>query len=293
MGTIINIAITVIGIFTLIVILSGIRIVRPIEEGIVERLGKYRATKTAGFRYIIPVIETMRKVNITERMVDIEPQTVITKDNLNAQVDAVVYFKVKDTKASLYQVDNHVLQLSSLARTTLRAVIGKMSLSEANEERDRINTRVEEILDKETKSYGVEVLRVEIQRIQPPRDVQETMNEVVKAERKRIASSEIANALEIEADGQRRAEIKNAEGFKQARILEAQGKAESIKLENEALLKWFRDNAIDYKKLETTRDSLINNSKVVLTSDGVDPVIVLGEDKITPLTTKRGEVKKR
>jgi regulator of protease activity HflC (stomatin/prohibitin superfamily) len=257
----------------ILIILLGIRIVRPTHKLLVETLGKYRATKEQGFSWIIPIIQRTRYVNVTEQMVDVLPQTVITKDNLNAVVDAVVYYKIKDVKASQYNVDNHEQQLTSLTRTTLRAVIGKMTLTEANENRDDINRRVESVLDKETESYGVEVLRVELQRIEPPQDVQQSMNEVVKAERKRIASSELANAVEIEADGRRRASIKEADGNKQASILEAEGKAKAFKLINES----FKGNAQLDKKLDVTRDSLSNNSKIILTDKGISPQIILGD----------------
>lgn len=251
----------------------GVRIVRPTHKMLVETLGKYSKTKEQGFSWVIPIIQRTRIVNITEQMVDVEPQTVITKDNLNAEVDAVVYYKVKDVKASQYNVDDHQLQLTSLARTTLRAVIGKMTLTEANENRDEINEKVEKVLDKETDSYGVEVLRVELQRIEPPQDVQQSMNEVVKAERKRIASTELANAVEIEADGKRRALVKEADGRKQASILEAEGKAKAYKLVNDS----FKGNAQLDKKLDVTRDSLMHNSKIVLTEKGISPQIILGD----------------
>ena len=166
-----------------------------------------------------------------------------TKDKLNAIVDAVVYYKIHDPVKATYNVDDHRIQLVSLARTTLRAVIGKMTLTEANENRDEINKQIEEILDKETNSYGVEVLRVELQKIEPPMDVQDSMNKVVKAEQEKIAAMDLASAAEIKADGERRAEIKKAEGVRQAYILKAQGEAqakvalanaeaEKIKIEN-------------------------------------------------------------
>ncbi|MFT7616347.1 MAG: regulator of protease activity HflC (stomatin/prohibitin superfamily) [Candidatus Woesearchaeota archaeon] len=253
----------------------GFRIVRPIERGVIERFGKNVRIATPGLSWIVPFIEKMIRVNITERMVDVEPQTVITKDKLNAIVDAVVYFQIKDIQASLYNVDNIQDQLTSLARTTLRSVIGKMSLTEANENRDEINMKVEGILDKETKSYGVEVLRVEIQKIEPPQDVQEAMNKVVKAEQEKIASNDLATAKEIEADGARRAEIKKAEGIKRGLILNAEGEAESmikvanakakeIALVNDALNKHFKAQAQVYKKLEVTQESLRNGTKYVI-----------------------------
>ncbi|MCL2475291.1 MAG: SPFH/Band 7/PHB domain protein [Chloroflexi bacterium] len=268
-------------------LLTGIRIVRPTHQGLIERFGKYQRTTNAGFNYIIPVVDRMVYVNITEQMVDVARQTVITKDKLNAEVDALVYYQIVDAKASAYNVDNHRIQLTSLARTTLRAVIGKMTLTEANENRNEINAQVEGILGKETKSYGVNVLRVEIQSIDPPHDVQMAMNEVVKAEQKKIAATDIANALEIESDGKRRALIKEAEGFREAQILKAQGEAsaivtvaeaeaEAIKKVSESSRTYFKEGAVEYKRLETTEASLKNNSKIVI--DGNSSLVnVIGD----------------
>jgi regulator of protease activity HflC (stomatin/prohibitin superfamily) len=256
---------TILG-FALFVFAFGIRIVRPIEKGLIERLGKYKRTAEQGFNWIIPIVDQMIKVNVTEQMVDIESQYIITEDNLNAIVDGVVYYKVNDVQKSEYNVDDHEYQLASLARTTLRAVIGKMSLADANEKRDEINRSVEEILDQETDSYGVDVLRVELQRIEPPEDVQYAMNEVVKASNEKRAAVDKATAVETEADGVRRAKIKEAQGEKEARILKAEGKAEAIKLENEAAEKYFKGNAQKLKGLETAENSLSSNTKYIIPS---------------------------
>lgn len=266
-----------VGVIIVILFFWGIRIVRPTEKGLIERLGKYKKTVDQGFHWIIPIIDRMTQVNITERMIDVEPQTVITRDKLNAIVDAVVYYKIMDVKKSVYNVDDHQQQLVSLARTTLRAVIGKMSLTEANENRDDINAKVEAILDKETDSYGVEVLRVEIQKIEPPKDVQEAMNMVVKAEQEKIAAMDTATALETKADGERRAEIKRAEGIKQALVLKADGEAQAIKtvadaqaleieLINQSIQKNFKGDAQMYKKLETAEKAMAKNVKFVIDS---------------------------
>ena len=256
----------------LMIFASGIKIVRPVEKGVVEFLGKYTGTREAGFNWIIPLLHQMRKVNITEQMVDVPPQMVITKDKLNAEVDAMVYYQINDVKKSLYNVDNHKWQLTSLARTTLRAVIGKMTLADANEKRGEVNNAVAEVLDKETNSYGVKILRVEIQRIEPPQDVQESMNQVVKAEQEKIAAKDRATAFETEADGTKRADIKVAEGKRQASILEAEGKAQAFTLIEES----FKKNAQMEKSLEVTRDSLKNNSKIILTEKGITPQLIIG-----------------
>lgn len=268
----------------LIVIFAGFRTVRPIEKGIIERFGKFQRLKEAGLTWIIPNIDKMYKVNITEQMVDVLPQMVITKDKLNAEVDAVVYYQIVDVKASMYNVDDHRIQLTSLARTTLRAVIGNMTLTDANEKRSDINSKVETVLDKETNSYGVEVLRVEIQRIEPPADVQDSMNKVVKAEQEKIAARDMATATETRADGDKRAEIKKAEGVRQGLILSAEGKSESIRLVanadadkikvvNEAAQKYFIGNAQILKKIEAVEISLKDNAKILIDTNKVQTVV--------------------
>ena len=252
---------------------SGIRIVRPTHKMLVETLGKYKRTAEQGFNYIVPIIQSGRYVNITEQMVDIPPQMVTTSDKLNMTVDAVVYYKVEDVKASEYNVDNHKRQLTSLSRTTLRAVMGKMSLQECIQKRDQINSKVESVLSVETKNYGVDVLRVEVQRIEPPKEVQSAMNEVVTAEQEKLAAKDRAIAKQTEADGDRMAAIKVAEGTKQASILEAEGKAKAFKLVRAE----FKDEAQVLKRLEVTQASLENNSKVILTEKGINPTLLIGE----------------
>jgi len=257
---------------------AGIRIVRPTEKGVIERLGKYKNTAEQGFSWIIPIIDRMRRRNITEQMVDVPEQTIQTKDKLNTVVDAMVYYQVHDVKASYYNVDNHRMQLASLARTTLRAVMGGLTLTECIQERSRINTDVENVLSKETKSYGVSVLRVEVQRIEPPEDVQEAMNEVVKASNEKLAAVDRAEAVETVADGERKASIKRAEGKAKSITLEATAVAEKIKVVNESANKFFVNNAVELKKLEVTQASLETNSKIILTEKGISPILVINED---------------
>lgn len=290
------------GVAILAFLFSGIRIVRPVEKGLIERLGKYTKTVEQGFHWIIPIIERMIKVNVTERMVDVQPQTVITKDKLNAIVDAIVYYQIKDIHKAIYNVDHHEEQLTSLARTTLRSVIGKMTLTEANENRDEINAKVEGILDKETASYGVEVLRVEIQKIEPPEDVQMAMNSVVKAEQEKIAAQDLATAVETKADGERRAEIKKAEGIKQALILKAEGdsdaivkvahaKAEEIHLVNESVNKYFKDEAQLYKRLETTEHALDHGTKLIIDSNSNISNVISDISGVSPIPIQKTDAK--
>ncbi|MCJ7716171.1 MAG: paraslipin, partial [Anaerolineales bacterium] len=174
----------------------GIKIIRPVEVGIVEFLGKYSRTASAGFNWIVPGLFKIYRINITERRVDIDAQSIITKDKLNAVVDGVVYYKVDDAQKAIYNVNNFATSVPSLAKTTLRAVIGKMTLTEANENRDTINEEVAKILSIEVSKWGIDVVRVELQRIEPPADVQEAMNVVVKAENEKIAALDFATAIE-------------------------------------------------------------------------------------------------
>ncbi|MCK9325864.1 MAG: SPFH/Band 7/PHB domain protein [Bacteroidales bacterium] len=268
------------GAIVLLFLLSGIRIVRPTHRALVERLGKYNRFANPGFHWIIPVIERMFSVNITEQMVDAEPQEIITNDNLNARVDAQVYFKVKideeSVKNSQYQVFNYKWQIVNLARTTLRNIIGTMTLKSANSERGKINLELHTTLRDETLSWGLEIVRTELKEIDPPKDVQETMNKVVKAENEKIAAIDYATARETVADGEKRAKIKEAEGVKQAKILEAEGEAEAIRLVNDAANRYFIGNAQLLRKLEAMEASLKDNAKIVI-PEGSELVNVIGD----------------
>jgi len=279
----------------IIVFFMGIRIVRPTHRGLIERLGKYNRFASPGFNWIMPIIENLYQINTTEQMVDAEPQEIITNDNLNARVDAQVYFKVKNDEASVkncqYSVNNYQWQIVNLARTTLRNIIGTLTLKSANSERGKINSELHKTLMEETSSWGIEIVRTELKEIDPPKDVQETMNKVVKAENEKIAAVDFATATETAADGQKRAEIKKAEGIKQARILEAEGKAEAIRLVNEAAEKYFVGNAQVLRKLEAVEHALTNNAKIVVPSN-TELVNVIGEMAgVLPL--KREEKKEK
>lgn len=271
---------SIIAIAVVVIFFIGIRIVRPTHRGLVERFGKYNRFAEPGFNWIIPVVENMYLVNITEQMVDAEPQEIITNDNLNAKVDAQVYFKVKPDETSVkdcqYNVGNYQWQIVNLARTTLRNIIGTMTLKSANSERGKINSDLHSILIRETAKWGLEIVRTELKEIDPPKDVQETMNKVVKAENEKIAAVDFATATETAADGQKRAEIKRAEGIKQARILEAEGEAQAIQLVNEAANKYFVGNAQLLRRLEAVEKSLAQNTKIVVPA-GSELTNVIGD----------------
>ena len=282
----------IIGIIVVVLIfLFGIRIIRPTQRGLVERLGKYKKFAQPGFHWIIPVIDQMYKINVTEIMIDAQPQEIITNDNLNASVDAQVYFKIKDdelnVKRSQYNVNNVQRQIVNLARTTLRNIIGTLTLKSANSERGKINSELHQVLIKETETWGIDVVRTELKQIDPPKDVQETMNKIVKAENEKIAAIDYATAAETAADGEKRAAIKKAEGIKESQILEAAGEAEAIRLVNEAANKYFVGNAQLLKKLDTVVKSLQNNAKIVV-PENTELVNVIGDlSGVLPLKKER------
>ena len=282
-----------IGAFAL-VFFAGIRIIRPTEKGLIERLGKYHKFANNGFNWIIPIVDRMIVVNITEKMVNVESQEIITSDKLNAKVDAQIYFKIradeKNVKNSQYYVYNCENQIVNLARTTLRNIIGTLTLRSANSERGKINDALHATLKTETVHWGIEIVRTELKEIDPPRDVQETMNKVVKAENEKIAAIDFATATETVADGERRASIKKAEGQRQSKILAAEGDAEAIRLVNEAAEKYFVGNAQLLRKLQAMETALEHNAKIVVPA-GADLVNVIGEMAgIVPLVKDKSKL---
>jgi regulator of protease activity HflC (stomatin/prohibitin superfamily) len=212
----------VIALVVIFTAISGIRIVRPYEKGLVERLGRYQSTRDSGLTFIVPYIDSLTKVDMREQVVDVPPQAVITKDNVAVDVDAVVYYEITDPVKVAYNVANFYLAATKLAQTNLRNLIGDLALDESLTSRETINTKLRQILDEATDKWGARVSRVELQRIEPPKDVTEAMHRQMKAERDR-------RAMILEAEGTKRSQILQAEGHREAAILEAEGKAEAIK----------------------------------------------------------------
>lgn len=200
----------------------AVRIVRQYEKGLVETLGKYTRTVEPGLAILLPPVQTLRKVDMREQVIDVPPQDVITKDNVMVTVDAVIYFLVTDPCRVVYNVANFALAALKLAQTNLRNVIGDMELDQTLTSREKINLQLREVLDEATDKWGVKVTRVEIQKIDPPKDITDAMSRQMKAERDK-------RAMILEAEGVRQSAILKAEGEKQAAILSAEGKAEAIK----------------------------------------------------------------
>jgi len=211
----------IIGIFIVIFAAKGIKVVRPHEKGLIERLGKFRKTADAGLHLINPLFERMTKIDIRERVIDIPPQEVITKDNVGVTVDAVVYFEVTDPYKVIYNVARFEVAAIKLSQTNLRNLIGELSLDESLTSRQIVNTKLRDILDEATDKWGVRVTRVELKKIDPPKDITDAMSKQMKAERTKRAAI-------LEAEGIKQAAILKAEGSRQAKVLEAEGEAGAI-----------------------------------------------------------------
>jgi len=204
----------------MVTIKKGIQIVRPFEKGVIERLGKFSRMLSPGFHIIIPYIDHLIKVDIREIVLDVDPQEVITKDNVGVTVDAVIYYLVVDPAKVLYKVGDFREAASKLAQTSLRNVIGELSLDACLTSREVINGKLKVILDNATDPWGVRVGRVELKRIDPPQDINEAMGRQMKAERDR-------RAIILESEGTRDSKINIAEGQKRSDILRAEGEAQA------------------------------------------------------------------
>ena len=227
-----------IAIVLIAVLAQAVKIVRPFQQGLVERLGRYKTTKQPGFNLILPFIERMQLIDMREQVVDVPPQEVITKDNVVVSVDAVVYYEATDPQRLVYNVADFFTAITKLAQTNLRNLIGDLELDKALTSRDTINTQLREVLDDATDKWGVRVVRVEIQRIDPPPDIVSAMHAQMRAERDRRATVTEANGYQeaaiARANGEKQAAILAAEGRKKAAVLDAEGDARAIELLAEA-----------------------------------------------------------
>ena len=279
--------------------ISSLRIVRPTEKGLVERLGKYHRFVEGGVTFLVPFIDRILRVNITERMTPVQRQDVITKDKVFMGVDAVVFYKIKpdevSVKASQYNVASFAAQIDTLARTVLRDIIGGMDMAIANTSRPVINASLKTALDEQTEKWGIEIIRAEIKDLEPPRELIISMESVLKADNDRQAAEKTAIAQATLASGQKNAAIQVAEGQKQAAILQAEGQktatiaiaegdAQATKLRNEALTTYFKDSAITFKQLDTISASLQNNTKVIVPEGKAISLILNEQENLSKAT---------
>ena len=271
----------VILIILVIIFISGIKIIPQSKAYVVERLGAYHRTMQTGMHYVIPFIERIsNRVSLKEIVKDFAPQPVITKDNVTMQIDTVVYFQITDPKLYSYGVENPINAIENLTATTLRNIIGELELDETLTSRDVINTKMRSILDEATDPWGVKVNRVEVKNILPPRDIQESMEKQMRAERERReailkAEGEKKAAILI-AEGEKESTILRADAAKEAKIKQAEAEAESILKIQEATaqgLKLLKDAKMDEAVLKLkSYEAMVNvangnATKIIVPSD--------------------------
>jgi regulator of protease activity HflC (stomatin/prohibitin superfamily) len=265
----------------LLLLARSARIVNQYEKGIVMRMGKYHNLVSSGLTIIMPLTDSMIRVDMREQVISVPPQKLITKDNVTVEVDAVVYYKVVDPVKSQFEVQDFGYACTTLAQTNLRNLIGDRTLDETLVARDMINTNLRHVLDEATNNWGVKVTRVEVQKIDPPRDITEAMSRQMKAERdKRAAvleSEGVKQSQILQAEGFKQSEILKAEGDAQARITRANAEAEAIRLVSTAAETFFKDRAEAMRRLEVLSNTLVNNTKYIVPSNA-GLVNVLGLD---------------
>ena len=271
--TVLNIVLIVLGILVVIYILRGIKIVSQSETMIVERLGKYNRTLNAGINIVLPIIEQAKEVivrqqngrlyranriDMREQVYDFDKQSVITKDNVMTEINALLYFQIVDPMKAVYEIQNLPVAIEKLTQTTLRNVVGEMELDETLTSRDTINSKLRNVLDDATNKWGVKVNRVELQDITPPESIRRTMELQMQAERNRRAEI-------LKAEGEKQAQILNSEGEKQAEInaAEADKQANILKAEGEARAKVLQAEA---------EAAAIRNIAEAVADRGADPV---------------------
>lgn len=274
------------GILALITLISSVKIITQYERGIILRLGKYKSMADPGLNLILPYIESLITVDVREKVIQVEPQEVITKDNVTVTVDAVIYYKVVDPVKAEFEVEDFDMAATTLAQTNLRNIIGDKTLDETLVARDVINNNLRDVLDEATHTWGVKVTRVEVQKIDPPPQISEAMSLQMKAEREKRAailqSEGIRQSAMLEAEGLKNAEILKAEGDAKAKILRAQAEAEAIKTVANSANKFFDEKAQMWRKLEVSSTVLKDNTKyIVPTSADIVNVLNLGGESST------------
>jgi regulator of protease activity HflC (stomatin/prohibitin superfamily) len=257
--------------FGLILLARSARIVNQYEKGIVMRLGKFHGLVPSGLAIIMPLTDSVIRVDMREQVISVPPQKLITKDNVTVEVDAVVYYKVVDPVKSQFEVQDFGYACTTLAQTNLRNLIGDRTLDETLVARDMINTNLRHVLDEATNGWGVKVTRVEVQKIDPPRDITEAMSRQMKAERDKRAAVLEAEGFKqsqiLQAEGVKQSEILKAEGDAQARVTRANAEAEAIRLVSTAAETFFKDRAEVMRRLEVLNNTLAHNTKYIVPSN--------------------------
>jgi len=290
-----------IAVIVLFLLSFSIKKVNQYEKGLVERFNAYEKTVDPGLRIITPFVERIHRVNMREQVIDVPPQEIITEDNVVVTIDAVIYYQVIDPKRALYEIEDFELAIVKLAQTTLRNIVGEMSLDVALTSREKINVDLRSVLDQATDKWGTKVNRIELQRIDPPQDIQTAMHKQKTAEQERRQLRLLATGRKEAAEQERQGSILKAQGEKQSAILEAEGEARAVELVAEAQAKaiklvsdsanlYFKENAQLNKKLDVIRDTFSQQTKIIVPSSA-DILNVLGLEgtNVVPIKTKENQ----
>jgi regulator of protease activity HflC (stomatin/prohibitin superfamily) len=255
--------------------------IRQYERGIVERFGKYDYFADPGIHFKIPFVQFTRVRDVREHTMDIAPQAVITKDNVEIFVDGLIWVRpgleVDEIKRTFYNIDDWKHATIELAKTNLRQEFGGLTLDESLIARESISTNLQNTLNRLTKEWGLKVCKVEIKVIDPPNEIKTAMHKEKSAEQERRVMKLLATGKYEAAEQEKFATIQIAEGKKEAEIKVAEGRAKAIQLINEAAEKYFLGNAKDFKTLEMTESALKDNSKIIITEKGISPQLIIGD----------------
>lgn len=259
---------------------NAIYVLRPFERGIQETLGKYSGYVMPGLGFQLPILQLVRVRDVREHTMDIQPQAVITKDNVEIMVDGVMWVRPatdeEAIKKTFYSIDSWRRAVTQLAMTNLRQEFGNLTLDESLVARERIANNLESVLNEFADDWGLTVSKVEIMLIDPPEDIKRAMHKQKTAEQERRAMRLLATGRFEAAEQEKLAEIQRAEGAREGAIRVAEGKAQAIKLVNEAAEQYFQGNAQALKQMEMTEAALRDNAKIVITEQGISPTLLLG-----------------
>ncbi len=282
-------AVAIIILVVAIVLSMGIKKVNQYERGLVERWNAYEKTVDPGLRYILPFAQRIYRVNMREQVIDVPPQEIITEDNVVVTIDAVVYYQITDPVKALYEIEDFELAIVKLAQTTLRNIVGEMSLDTCLTSREKINVELRKVLDEATDKWGTKVNRIEVQRIDPPADIQMAMHKQKTAEQERRQIRLLATGRKEASMQEREGAILKAQGEAKAIELVATAQAEAVKVVSQAANQYFLENAQLNKKLDVIRDTFAQQTKIIVPSTS-DVLAVLGFEGTTPtiLPVKRG-----
>ena len=276
----------------------SVKKVNQYEKGIVEKFNAYEKMADPGLRMITPFVERILRVNMREQVIDVPPQEIITEDNVVVTIDAVIYYQVVDAKLALYEIEDFELAIVKLAQTTLRNIVGEMSLDVCLTSREKINVELRSVLDQATDKWGTKVNRIELQRIDPPQDIQTAMHKQKTAEQERRQLRLLATGRKEAAEQEKQAAILKAQGEKASTILQAEGQAKAVEVVAEAQAKaikavsesaneFFKENAQLNKKLDVIRDTFSQQTKIVVPASA-DILNVIGLDGATVVPVKTG-----